>query len=360
MHDKGADILPLILPLFQKAQKILFFICTGSHSSQTPSNDKIIQTIQAHASEVGIMNYEIISHDCQTSPVTKAGTTQHNTEILYNSCLDDVEVFLAVSDVKHHYFAGYSNPVKNMVPGLCAFKTIEQNHSLTFDERSRAGVHPWHPNSSRRDNPLAADQLEAMQLIVGYRPVWALTTITFSGIIEWADFGVASLVSPLAFKKADKWNARAVKPVDYMVISPGGLPHDVDLYIAQRALELTASAVQDGGQILFLASCPGGIGSERTKEHFEKNLMKKKRSILAQRRNKYHLFEHKPYRFMKLIDRLKTVWFYTSIPPSTVTNIHLKPCNEPQDVIDSWLVEKPDARILVVDEANKLLLTRGA
>jgi len=299
----------------------------------------------------------IISHDCQTAPISSAGVTQQGTEVLYNARLDEVDVFVALSDIKHHYFAGYSNPIKNIAPGLCAFKTIEQNHSLTFDERSRAGVHPWHPSASQRDNPLAADQLEVMLSILRGRSVWALTMISHSGVIQWADFGLAAVVSSRAFQQADDWNMHTAGPVDYMIVSPGGLPGDVDLYIAQRALELTASVVCDGGRILFLASCPGGIGSELTREHFENGLMSPLETILAKTQKDYHLFEHKPYRFAKLIQRLDKLWIYTKIAPAIVRKIHMEPCTDPQAAVSSWLAEKPDAKILVVDEASKLLLS---
>jgi len=354
------DILPLLLPLLRDAQKVLFFICTGSHDSQTPSNSRIVSTIQTQVAGAGIVEYEVVSHDCQKSPVSRSGVTRQGNEVLYNSRLDEVDVFVALSDVKHHYFAGYSNPIKNIVPGLCAFKTIEQNHSLTFNDQSQAGIHPWHPNLSQRDNPLATDQFEAMLSIVRGRSVWALAIISHSGVIQWADFGLAADVSSRAFQQADDWNMHTVKPVEYMIVSPGGLPHDVDLYIAQRALELTASVVRDGGRILFLASCPGGIGSERTREHFEKKLMSSPEVILGQTRKEYHLFEHKPYRFAKLIQRLDTLWVYTQMAPSVVRNIHAEPCIDPQAVVSSWLADKPYAKILVVDGANKLLLRTGA
>ncbi|MHC4554759.1 MAG: lactate racemase domain-containing protein [Planctomycetota bacterium] len=353
------DILPLLLPLLRDAQTILFFICTGSHDPKTPSNSRIVSTIQAQTAATGIVKYEVIPHDCQTSSVSSAGATQQGTEVLYNTRLDEADVFIALSDVKHHYFAGYSNPIKNIVPGLCAFKTIEQNHSLTLDDRSRAGIHPRHPDENRRDNPLATDQLEAMLSIVCDRSVWSLTTISHSGVIQWAEFGMAAEVSSRAFQQADDWNMHTAGPVEYMIASPGGLPHDVDLYIAQRALELTTSVVCDGGQVLFLAACPDGIGSELTREHFENELMSPPEVTLCKTRKEYHLFEHKPYRFAKLIQRLDTLWIHTHMAPSVVQKIHAEPCADPQAVVSSWLAGKPDAKILIVDGANKLLLTAG-
>jgi hypothetical protein len=115
--------------------------------------------------------------------------------------------------------------------------------------------------------------------------------------------------------------------------------------------------VRDGGRVLFLAACPNGIGSELTREHFENKLTSSPEAILRQTRKEYHLFEHKPYRFAKLIHRLDQLGMYTQMAPSMVRKIHAEPCADPQALVGSWLTEIPDARILVVDEANKLLLT---
>ena len=76
------------------------------------------------------------------------GRTSRGTQVLVNVLADEADVFLVVSDVKVHYFAGYSNPVKNFLPGISAFRTVEQNHSLALLEESTHGLHPWHPDPS--------------------------------------------------------------------------------------------------------------------------------------------------------------------------------------------------------------------
>jgi len=55
--------------------------------------------------------------------------TGSRTEVLFNALADDVDYFVVLSDVKVHYFAGYSNPVKNFVPGICTYGTAEQKKS---------------------------------------------------------------------------------------------------------------------------------------------------------------------------------------------------------------------------------------
>jgi nickel-dependent lactate racemase len=349
-------ILSKMLPLLGHAKKIIFFICTGTHKADTVANRDIADRIRVQAAFLNMPDFEIVMHDCQMAAFRTAGITPQGTDVRYNSRLDELDVFVVLSDIKHHYFAGYSNPIKNIMPGLCAFETVEQNHRLTFDDRSRAAVHPWHSDADKRDNPLAADQLEAMKMIIKKRPVWAMTTVSSEGNILWAALDDVQRAAARAFTQVDKWNIHQVDPVDFMVVSPGGLPNDVDLYIAQRALELTTSVLRDGGQLLFLASCPGGIGSPLTHEHFEKRLTMSLEEILRQVPQTYHLFEHKPYRFAKLIKRLDKLWFYTQIDPAMIENIHMRPCVDPQDVVSGWLKEKKDVKILLVDGANKLLL----
>lgn len=349
------QILPLLLELLGGAKKILYFICTGTHTADTPANQEILSTIAACSTGLSI-EWDVIVHHCREAVFVSAGCTQRGTDIWYNSRLDEAEMLICLSDVKHHYFAGYSNPIKNIVPGLCAFSTAEQNHRWTMDAKSRAGFHPWHPSVGRQDNPLSCDMLEAMERIVGSRPFWALAVISSRGLVQWADLGLVQAVCRRAFLQADDWNMHTVEPTEFMVVSPGGLPNDVDLYIAQRALELTHGAVADGGQILFLAACPEGIGSPQTTDQFERPLTGPLESILSRRPSEYRLFSHKPYRLALLIRRLHCLWMHTELAPSNVRKIHLRPCSDCQQIINGWLTQRSDARILVVDGANKLLL----
>ncbi len=357
----GTRDLPLetigvaLLEKCRSAAKILFFICTGTHHADTPENRDIIHCLSTLSEKAGIA-YEVIAHDCRQSPLVSLGVTRRATAIQYHERLNEPDCFLTVSDVKHHYFAGYSNPVKYFVPGLCAFETIQQNHSWTMDPRSRAGIHPWHADTQSRDNPLACDQLEAMEKIVAGRPVHALVTISTDGVIQWAAMGPAKTVASRAFEKADAWNSFLVEPVSKMIVSPGGLPNDVDLYIAQRALELTKAAICDHGEILFLSACPNGVGSERTTEQFYHKLICPLDEITVFDRQDYRLFSHKPYRLAHLIKRLDRLWFRSQIESSIIEKMHMTPCLQPQWVVDQWLSKNPDEPILVIDGANKIFL----
>jgi nickel-dependent lactate racemase len=353
------DIFKQLFAVLRTSSFVRFLICTGTHEPATPQNARIKEQIEKAAVVAGIENFEIHAHDCEHAEFARAGKTSRDTEITYNVLADDADVFLVLSDVKVHYFAGYSNPIKNFVPGICAFQTAEQNHSMALEDKSTFGVHPWHPDADRRNNPLACDQLEGMQLIVKERPVFTLATITTSGQIRWAKFGPIQPVSAEAFAAVDQRNTHTVKPAERLIVTPGGLPNDIDLYIAQRALELTKDAVTDGGEILFLAACPNGVGEAKTMENFYHRLTLPLDEIFKSIESEYKLYSHKPYKFARLIRRLRRIHMYSQIPDDIVRAAHLCPTHEPQAVVDNWLTEQPDAKITIVDGANKIALYRA-
>jgi len=350
------DIFEQLFAALRTSSFVRFLICTGTHEPATSQNGRITAQIERAASKAQIGNFEIHAHDCERAEFTEAGATSRGTEIICNVLANNTDVFLVLSDVKVHYFAGYSNPIKNFVPGICAFRTAEQNHSLALDDKSTFGIHPWHPNGDRRNNPLACDQLEGMRLIVKERPVFTLATITTSGQIRWARFGPVESVSAEAFATVDQRNTHTVTPVGRLIVSPGGLPNDIDLYIAQRALELTKSAVTDGGEILFLAACPNGVGEAKTMENFYHRLTLPIDEIFNSIESEYKLYSHKPYKFARLIRRLRRIHMYSQIPDDLVRAAHLYPIHNPQAVVDNWLTEQPDAKIIIVDGANKIAL----
>jgi lactate racemase len=350
------DIFTEVFPLLLAASAVQFVICTGTHNPDTPDNQKIRDLIEQVARNVGIENFIIHAHDCRNDAFDTIGTTSYGTEIQYNTILDKAEVFLAVSDVKVHYFAGYSNPVKNFVPGVCTFLTTEQNHSLALKDNSTFGKHPWHERVEQRNNPLAADEVEGMDLILRDRPVYALAMISSARKLQWAGYSLIEPVSRAAFTLVDDRNTHTVNRVDRLIVSPGGFPNDIDLYIAQRALELTKNAVRDGGEILFLAACANGIGESHTMENFYNRLTAPLDEVLKTIEDDYKLYSHKPYKFAQLIRRLRRLWIHTEIPDEQIEAAHLHPTSNPQEVVDHWLAENPDVKITVVDGANKIAL----
>ncbi len=350
------DCLAGLFHICEQCRHIRVLICTGTHSPFTEGNQRLQDMISALAVETARPPTVIKCHDCRKGPFISAGTTSRGTPIMVNADIQEADVFLVLSDVKVHYFAGYSNPIKNFVPGVCAYETAEKNHRWALDDQAVFGHHPWHPDAARRNNPVAQDQREGMEYIVKDRPVYALVTISSEGKINWAQFGPVREVTAGAFVMADKNNMHRVSPTDRLIVSAGGHPSDVDLYIAQRALELTKAAVRDNGEILLLAACPGGAGERHTWAQFYERLTAPIDDILKSIEQEYVLYSHKPYRLAQMIKRLRRIWLVSDMEEALVRTMHLFPASDPQGIIDRWLTEDPGVRITVVDGANKVAL----
>jgi nickel-dependent lactate racemase len=124
-------------------------------------------------------------------------------------------------------------------------------------------------------------------------------------------------------------------------------------------LELTEQAACNGGEILFVSACQHGIGPETSMAYFWNLLIQPFDEIYRAIEGEYKLFSHKPWRFARLIQRLRKLWVYSELPDDQIVAAHMTPADNPQKVIDGWLHENPAVKILVIDGANKLALRAG-
>ena len=355
-NEPLAEVLPHVCDILRPAESVQFLICTGTHTAETPRNEQIRCNIERIGRDAGLTVTRIHTHDCQTDEFVDLGRTTRGTQVLVNKFAEEADAFLVVADVKVHYFAGYSNAVKNFLPGICAFRTVEQNHSLALLDASTHGSHPWHPDPKRRDNPLAGDMVEGMELIAKGRPIYTLAMLSAGTRLAWARFGPIAEASAESFRVTDERNIRTVTPTSHLIVSPGGLANDEDLYTAQRALELNRAAILDDGEVLFLAACPDGIGAEHTLANFYNRLTAPLDEVIASIQQDYVLYSHKPYKFALMIRRLRRIWMHTQIADDLVEAAHLCPAHDPQAIVDGWLAEQPDAQIILIDGANKVAL----
>ena len=330
------------------------FLCTGTHVPSTPENERLAGAVRAQLDKLAVSS-RLFVHDARADEHRVIGTTSRGTRVEIMARADACDAFLVASDMKPHYFAGYSNAVKYFVPGLATLETARGNHSLALEEEAVFGRHPWHPDSERRSNPLAQDMVEAFELFVRDRPCFALTSVTSTVELLWAGGGVIRDAVARGMRAVDELTSIEVEPVRFLVVSAGGAPHDESLYTVQRALELSREAVLPGGEVLFLAQCPNGIGPPRARENFFEPLTQPLEDIAATRREDYVLYSHKPVKFARLLARLDALHLYSDLDPDDVRRIHMHPVDDPQHVVDGWVDRAaPDDRIAFLCDGSKL------
>ncbi len=348
-------IIEELARLLSPAKTLTFIITTGSHEPYSKRNQEIVQAIHASCKKHHLEPYQVIIHDGIKSPCRPIGKTSRGTTVNINENILNLEAFVVAADMKNHYFAGYSNAIKNFLPGICNFATIEANHRLALDPQSTFGHHPLHPNPSRRTNPVAEDMLEAANMITQDRPLFVLATITSGSYILWAGSGNLTDVTAEGFTHIDSATSFTIPATNHIIVSPGGNPQDESLYNAQRGLELTKNAINDNGEILLLAQCPKGTApTPKAKEFFYDYLTQPIPQIIQQIQHHYKLYSHKSFKFAELIQRLRKIWIHTALKREEVERAHLFYAANPQKVVDGWVENDVEAQIVVFDEANKI------
>ena len=348
------ELLTAIVPHLVHANHVQFIVTTGSHEVNNAGNLEIVDMIRRVSDDAKLASYNVMIHDCFAEDMVDLGKTSRGTPVIVDQAAVGHDVYVSLSDMKAHYFAGYSNAVKNFLPGICAFASIEANHAMALNPRSTFGVHPFHPEEDRRDNPLADDMREATEIIARNAKIFVLAIISDGKKLVWADAGQIQPVTSRGIEVLDETASFKVKPHTRIIVSPGGYPQDKSLYHAQRAIELTKNAVEDKGQILFLAECKDGVAPESAIENFYEKLTLPLDQVLTSISGKYHLYEHKAYKFAELLKRVSRIRMYTELDKQTVEAAHLEKVETLQAVVDEWIAENPNVKILVLDKGNKI------
>lgn len=368
------EIIENIVPRLKDADFINFIITTGTHEPDTEGNREIlnliVQTCQNNEIDNFRTNINRTGKDSRENEFVYVDSTSRKTPVYTLKEVLRADLHIIASDMKVHYFAGYSNFVKNYLPGVCSFETIEKNHKLALDETSRGGYHPLHPDETRRENATAEDMLEAHELIINYKreepcPVFLLGTITSKGRLVWTKSGNPLKVTQEGFSIIDKHLTYETERHDFVIVSSGRFPQDKTLYNAHRGFAM--NEVGFAKNVLWLAECREGAAPEegRGEDTAQKNFFELlfkfgcefDRAFEYIEQN-YKLYRQKAYKFLKKIESLKenggNIYFYSALPEDKVRKSHMIPVKEPQKVIDNWLREEPDAEILVVNGANKV------
>jgi len=355
--EPPVELIEDLLAGLDGAARLRVVLCTGTHDPETPANLARVATWRERVRRL-VPRAEVLIHDARSAVCRSHGMTSRGTPVELAATLDAADRFIVLSDVKHHYFAGYSNPAKHFLPGCASVEAVRANHSLALDPAACAGRHPWHPDPARRANPVAEDFCEALELTLAGRPAHALVTIGGGGPLTWVGGGELREVSARAFVACDQLGAFAAEPASIVVVETGGAPYDDDLYTAQRALELSRDVRAAGARVLWIADCGAGIGPPSARENFVERLAQPLAAARRADRASYQLYSHKAVRFADYLADCE-VTLASRLPEDLVRSIHLEPTSDPNARLASWMAGFPDAYVLVIrGGAHRLHLAR--
>lgn|GEM_PF-31305 len=188
------------------------------------------------------------------------GRTSRGTPVELNRRLVEADHVLVVGGISFHYIAGFSGGRKAILPGCAAERSIQAAHLLSFDRATlekRAGI----ASGCLDGNPVHQDMEEAAGLL---NPSFLVNTVlngdgeiaaVYAG--HWRE---AHRRGCAEYRAAHVVAAAERRPL--VIVSAGGAPRDINLIQSHKAMEHAAGLLAEGGTMIALAKCAGGLGRD--------------------------------------------------------------------------------------------------
>ncbi len=247
---RDAVLIPffdLLVEMGVDKKKVTIIIGTATHKAPTPE-----QLEQILGKKI-VKDYTVVVHDANAADLVDLGKTSRGTPIRVNKVYHDADCKILLTDVTFHYHAGFGGDRKSIMPAVCGADCINNNHGLLVDPNARTG--------NLDGNPVHLDMAEAAKKVGAD---FVINVVSESGKdvidIKAGELGVA-FEQAVAIHKAH-FEVRTESRADMVIVSSGGYPKDINLYLATKALTQTIDGVKLGGSVVLLAECSDGIGND--------------------------------------------------------------------------------------------------
>lgn len=200
-----------------------------------------------------------IDHDAiDSSRLVSLGATPHGTPAVVNGALIEFTKIILTGGITFHYFAGFTGGRKSICPGLASAETIKATHMLALDFESggrRGGVGP-----GLLDGNLVHEECDGVAGLVS--PTFGINTIVDdkNEVLQMfcGDWRVAHRMA--CDRYLETHSLEISEKRDVVIVSCGGVPYDINLIQAHKALEMASYACNDEGHIILVAECLEGLG----------------------------------------------------------------------------------------------------
>ena len=305
--------------------RITVIIALGTHAP-IPENRFTQLAGKAVVSRVRICN----SAGLDPSRLINIGTTSRGTCLTVTKEAAAADHIIIFGGVLHHLIAGFGGGRKYILPGIAGYDSIQQNHSLAFDDTGRP--HPLVRQAVTQGNPVHEDMMEGADLFLQDKTVcYAAVAANGAGEIFYAaagdlhptfDQGCAALDRACCVTVPEKGG--------FALVSAGGFRTDGQLYQATKALFNIAGVVKDGGSILFAAGCNQGVGNPDFAKALETYRTCPEALGKALTRS-FHMPSYVAFRLLDLLHRF-TVFLVSDLPDGLVRNLGFTPVTD----IQAW------------------------
>jgi len=332
------EVLPVVLGHLARAgvrtDAITILVACGTHPAAGPGGLSAL----LGALPDGV---RALQHDArEESALVAVGALATGEPVRLNRAAVEADVLVAVSAVQHHYFAGFGGGPKLVFPGVAGYAEIQANHRKVIDLASDPpSRHPACEPGVVAGNPVAEEIAATARL---RPPEFALMLVAGpEGRAAWAGGGPLDTVWPRACAKARDWFEVEAGPFARVVVSAGGFPTDHTLIQAHKALDAACRFAAPDAEVLFVASCDGGAGSEAMEPFLADP---RASAIVARLAREYVQYGHTTLRLVEKTGRFR-VAAKTELPAEVVARLGMRAEPDVGRVLDRWREEDPHGAV---------------
>ncbi len=330
-----SKIMKAIYPKI-KNKNIFFIIATGVHRETTEEEYEYIFGKEIY-NDLKSKN-RIHCHDARKDEMVYLGKSKNGTEMYINKIVANAKKVVVIGSVEPHYFAGYTGGRKGFLPGVAAFKTIEQNHSLALNREAKA--------LNLKGNPVHEDMMDAMKVLKNIEIFAIMTVLDKDHDIYAITTGDLQESFYEAIEKADEVFCVNIPQKAEIVISAAPYPMDIDLYQSQKAIDNGKLALKEGGILIMVSQCRTGIGEEAFFELMAGS--ENAEEVLKKIKENYKLGYHKAGK-MAEINTWAQIWGVTELEDELIKKVHIKPFSDIKKALNEAInLKGENAKIIVL------------
>jgi len=334
--------LPILLETLQEAgirEEDIFVVFTnGTH--RPLSREEMTELVGEEIAR----RITLINHDCHDmEQLVSLGETSRGTPLQVNARVARADKRILTGSIVYHFFAGFGGGRKALVPGVAGYETIRVNHSMLLQPRARMGL--------LEGNPVHEDQLEgALRVGGGFLFNVVLDEEkNFLGVFA-GDMEKAHLEGCTLVRRA--YSVPIAVYADVVIASCGGHPKDINVYQAHKTLENAVQALKPGGQLILLACCPEGVGSELYEAWAERydTLEAVKKAL----QENFQLGGHKAYSVGRSLQRGR-VYLVSRLSPEKARILGFIPAGSLEEAVEAVYRERTDLFTYIIPQGSLLV-----
>ena len=242
-------------------------------------------------------SYPFYVHNIETSSNLDylGNTPTYNTPIFVNKIFTRADFRIGIGDIRPNMFLGVTGGRMAVIPGICGYKTLEQNTELTL----QGDIGPFQITNPVNTDMIETSNIANLQYILNSVPDWKSTVAEYvSGpsIEAWrSGVEIAKILATRAINQR----------TDIIFVSAGGAPRDLTLFSAIDSLFSASLVSRRDGAIILIAECNQGLGPAGFQEGLFTS--ESEEDILDKSQFNFKVGMEKAWYFRKLLSSRKVI-----------------------------------------------------